>query len=96
MVDHEDHNGLNCQRRNIRIATSADNAHNTRSHKNAVSKYKGVSKVGPALSKVSKKKWRARIGGKTIGYFKSAKEAAQAYDKAAAEKYGKFAYPNSK
>jgi hypothetical protein len=38
--------------------------------------------------------WRARLAGKTIGYYQTAEEAAKAYDEAAIRYFGQFALIN--
>jgi AP2 domain len=90
-IDHEDHNGLNCQRYNLRPATNQQNTHNARSH-GGTSAYKGVTWDR------AKGKWRARfsVEGKrrSLGYFDSEVDAALVYDTAAREHYGNFAYTN--
>ena len=91
-VDHKDHNGLNCQRRNLRKANNFQNGQNQRVHKNSASRLKGVW-----WSKWHKK-WRAyiRLRGKSImlGYSSSKLEAARMYDRAARRLFGKFAFTN--
>lgn len=90
-VDHRDHNGLNCQRYNLRPATNQQNCQNSRSRGGA-SQFKGV-----AWNK-QKRKWVASIGAngrhKSLGYFHDEVDAALAYDAAAREQYGTFAYTN--
>jgi hypothetical protein len=39
-------------------------------------------------------KWRATIGQRHLGYFDTAQEAADAYDRAAVEHFGEFALTN--
>jgi len=91
-VDHEDHNGLNNQRYNLRKGTKTDNQHNAIVRKDNTSGFKGVN-----LDKDSGK-WVARIqaGRKRIflGHFTTSLEAAWAYDEAAREHHGEFANPN--
>jgi hypothetical protein len=93
IVDHDDQNGLNNQRYNLRIATAAENnANSKRGMNRGRSKYKGVwwdEKAG---------EWRAGIKcrGKRIhlGMFDDEIEAAKAYDQAARELHGNFAVLN--
>ena len=91
-IDHKDHNGLNCQRDNMRICTHAENDRNSRSHVNSTSKYKGV------FHDRLKGRWKASIRCNqrniNLGYFSSEVEAAQAYDAKAKEMFGEFACTN--
>lgn len=93
VVDHIDHNGLNNQRHNLRVATTSQNGANRRknSGKNS-SKYLGV-----CWSKKAKK-WHAfmqtKKRSKNIGYFKSQIMAAKARDAYAKSVYGEFANLN--
>lgn len=90
--DHEDGNGLNNQRYNIRKCTVAQNGMNRRLGKNSKSGYKGVSWNSAT------NKWTASymIGGKTktIGNFKNKEDAALAYNKAVLAAFGEFARIN--
>ena len=93
IVDHKDRNGLNNTKINLRFATRAQNNCNIRRKtKTKTSKYKGVS----FTSKI--KKWRVQIkyNGTTkhLGYFDNEEDAAKAYDEAAREYHGEFAYLN--
>lgn len=90
-VDHEDCNGLNNQRYNLRIATRRQNCTNQRKRFGATSLFKGVH-----WSK-SKQQWRAVIytpGYKSIGYYNEELIAAKAYDQAAIRYFGVFAKLN--
>ena len=90
-IDHIDHDGLNNQRSNLRPATNTENQHNARSLCGS-SQYKGVTWLP------RRRRWRAAIGdgGGThyLGLFSSEIDAALAYDAAAREKFGTFAYLN--
>jgi hypothetical protein len=90
-VDHKDHNGLHCWRKNLRLAKRVQNLQNSRKRKSNASGFKGVSLHGSGL-------WRARIylQGKQVhlGYFSLAKSAAHAYDAAAKKFFGAFACTN--
>ena len=92
ILDHIDGNPLNNSIDNLRAATLSGNARNRRSAKNSSSKYLGV-----CWHKVAKK-WRTqiKINGEVnhLGYFTCEKEAARAYNKAAAEHFGEFANLN--
>jgi hypothetical protein len=91
-VDHEDGNGLNNQRSNLRPATAAQNQGNQKRPRNNTSGYKGVS------WHKRRSKWTAKIGvsGKrlNLGYFDDPAEAARAYDAAAIAHFGEFARLN--
>lgn len=93
-VDHIDHNGLNNQRSNLRLATKNENCQNRTPNKteNQTSIYKGV------IWHKGKQQWqsRIRIKGKRIylGYFKLEKDAANAYNQAAKIYHGEFACIN--
>ncbi len=93
-ADHEDHDGLNNQRGNLRVATCTQNNRNRVKPNGCQSKYKGVS-----LSRLSPKKpWRAQITlarkMQHLGVFVSELDAALAYDAAAREQFGEFALCN--
>jgi hypothetical protein len=91
-VDHEDGNGLNNRRRNLRSATDGQNRHNRRRTR-ARSGFCGVHRSGD-----SSVPWVATINvkGKPIylGRFATPDKAARAYDRAAKLHYGEFAKLN--
>jgi hypothetical protein len=96
-VDHEDTDGLNNQRSNLRAATGRQNQGNrrkARSHDGRVvsSRWKGVGWFKPAG------RWRAYMTQnghyKHLGYFADEDDAARAYDAAAREFFGAFARLN--
>lgn len=90
IVDHIDHNGLNNQRKNLRLSNKSLNGANQRpSKKNKSSKYKGVT------WQHKPKKWKAQIIDLYIGLFNTQLEAAKAYDKKAKKLFGKHAFLNS-
>lgn len=95
-VDHIDHNGLNNSRVNLRVTDNSRNQGNARKRLSAKtsSTYKGVcfssdNKTNP---------WRAIImlSGKSkhLGYYRTQKEAAWAYNQAAIELFGPYAHLN--
>ncbi len=91
LFDHRDLNGLNNQKRNLRVATRAENGMNRRllSHS---SRFKGVSWNKQAS------KWTAHIRINTVlrhlGYFSEERLAAEAYDRAAESHFGEFCKNN--
>lgn len=98
VVDHIDHNGLNNQRSNLRICSRKENRRNQRGFFNSKSIYKGVAF---GIDRRNKNEYtyikaKIRFDGKVInlGNFKTEKDAAIAYDKAAMEHYGEFACLN--
>jgi AP2 domain len=92
MVDHWDHDGLNCQRYNLRETTPPLNSANRLETPGHTSQYKGVSWVPRS------RPWKAEIrtGDKAIylGIYWDEEEAARAYDWKAREIWGRFACLN--
>lgn len=100
--DHEDHDGLNNQKYNLRKSTRTQNSKNRRAY--GTSKYLGVCK-GPTMTKKGKvydysHLWFATISlkgrNKKIGQYLTEEEAARAYDAKAKELHGDFANLNFK
>jgi hypothetical protein len=99
-VDHRNGDGLDCRRRNLRIATRRQNAENvTRSANQKRGGFKGVGwhararkwQAGICAGSVKANGKRARLH---LGLFATAEEAARAYDRAAVEHFGEFASLN--
>ena len=92
MVDHVDHNGLNCRMYNLREADPTLNSANRLPAPGHTSQYKGVSWMPP------RRKWKAEIrtGGRAIylGLYREEIDAAIAYDRAAKEIWGPYACLN--
>jgi hypothetical protein len=91
VVDHKDHNPLNNRKENLRVCTKAQNAQNRRALSGVVG-YKGV------WYEKSLKKYRSCIviNGRTVhlGRYDVPEEAALAYNEAAKEHFGEFAWLN--
>lgn len=91
-VDHENGNGLDNRRHNIRLSTHRENLYNQRLRSSNKSGYKGVSWTK------ARNKWQASIkhNGKSrgLGYFDNPRDAALAYDNAALMYFGEFARLN--
>ena len=91
-VDHRNQDGLDNTRGNLRLCTRAQNCMNRRSRKATSSIYKGVCWFK------NNRKWCARIwvGGRNIrlGMFVDEIKAARAYNAAAKQYHGEFAWLN--
>lgn len=83
-VDHENGDGLNCQKYNLRFATHAQNAQNKRKAQGTRSQYLGVT------WDQGKQRWRARVRQVFIGRYRTEIEAAKARDAKAKEMFGDF------
>ena len=92
IVDHINGDRLDNRKCNLRLCTHVQNIYNCGMSKNNTSGFKGV------YWHKRSKAWRAKIchNRKTIvlGEFKTAKEAAVAYDEAALKCHGEFAVTN--
>lgn len=90
-VDHKNGDGLDNRHVNLRIATVSQNGANS-GPRGGTSPFKGV------LWHKNAEKWQAYIQvnylRRHLGYFDDEMEAAQAYDAAAREAWGEFAYLN--
>ena len=94
-VDHKNGDPLDNRKDNLRIATKCQNAQNSKRRIDNTSGYKGVSlRTDPRRIK----RWRACINCKgkqiVIGTYKTAEEAAEAYNRQARILFGDFARLN--
>ena len=87
-VDHEDLDGLNNQRHNLRECTRTLNNANGRTPKDNKSGFKGVH------FDLSRKLWTASAAGKAAGRFECKEDAARAYNKLAFDLWGEYARLN--
>lgn len=93
-TDHINGDGLDNRRVNLRACSAAENARNRRkpTDGSTSSLYKGVAR------NTARKKWVAYIkldgDQRHLGYFSSETDAAVAYDAAAKELFGDFAFLN--
>ncbi|KKM26952.1 hypothetical protein LCGC14_1579570 [marine sediment metagenome] len=92
MVDHINRNGLDNRKSNLRFCTKGQNAQNGGLYKNCKNKYKG------ARWREKQGKWYSDIKFNYkkihLGCFDTEIEAALAYNRAAIELFGEFAYQN--
>lgn len=89
-VDHIDHNGLNNQRSNLRLATRSQNLANTKCHSDSKSAYKGIWKdKGSWTAEIAKEGRRYRLGS-----YATEIEAARRYDIEALKMFNEFAQTN--
>ncbi len=85
-IDHINGNPSDNRWENLRVATPSQNKMNRPRQSNNKSGFKGVS------WKRDKKKWRAVINDKHLGYFNTAEAAHRAYCAASAKYHGEFSH----
>jgi len=89
-VDHANRDKSDNRKENLRMATPSQNSANSVRATRSKSGFRGVTLEKRNLTK----KYICHIAGKSLGRFKTATEAAKAYDKEAKNKYGCFAVLN--
>ncbi len=93
LIDHQNSNGLDNRKSNIRLATPLENSRNSRKLRKAPSRFKGVSRDSKSAQ------WRAQIRFKGkqrhLALCDSEEDAATYYDVAAQILFGPFAYTNA-
>ncbi len=92
VINHKDHDGLNCCRSNLEICTYQQNASYCLKRQNNKSGFKGVS------WRKDIEMWRSRITVNfkaiTIGHFENKIDAAKAYNEAAKKFFGIYSVLN--
>ena len=92
LVDHKNGDTLDNRRSNLRLATHAQNARNSRKKENTSSKYFGLT------FDWKRNKWAVRITFQNksiwLGKYDNEIEAARVYDEAAKKYFGEFAHLN--
>lgn len=93
MVDHINGDTLDNRRVNLRAATAAQNARNSRAQIRSATQFKGVYRHRSTVNP-----WRAALSINqrqlSLGAYATPEDAARAYDAAAAEHFGEFARLN--
>jgi hypothetical protein len=88
LVDHRNGNHLDCRLENLRVCTTAQNTQNTPILKTNKTGFRGVScsvKTGKYVAAITQNKRRFHLG-----YFETAEEAAEVFNKKAKELFGEY------
>lgn len=97
-IDHENGNGLDNRRRNLRPASKSENGANAGKRGHSSSRLKGVYLSRRVNGSQGGRPWYALISPRGtrlyLGSFETEESAAEAYDKAALEHFGEFALTN--
>jgi hypothetical protein len=91
-IDHWNGVTLDCRKKNLRVATAADNCRNRGRQANNTTGFKGVS----LMKETGVFRADIELHGRQryLGLFKASEEAAKAYDRAARRYFGEFARLN--
>lgn len=92
LVDHRNHDTLDNTRANLRLASRSQNNANARLRKDNPSGIKGVKFLGSG----KRSPWMATVAGRYVGVYATKEEAGAAYLRAAQERYGDYAYYESR
>lgn len=97
-IDHMNGDGLDNRKENLREVTHKQNLQGQKVQRRSKSGYRGVSYFPNAGQWKRKKPWRARIkvdgNDRTIGYYETPEQAAEAWNKEAFLAWGKYASLN--
>lgn len=91
IVDHKNHDSLDNRSPNLRVCSQKENLRNQRARGSAGTPFKGLSRHGEKFSAA------ITVDGRSIhlGMFRTAEDAARAYDEAALRYHGEFALTNA-